>query len=251
MLYDVTSGKILYEKNAYTRCYPASTTKLLTASVALYYMKADEVIVVGNELDLIAFDSSVCSIQKGYVMTLSQLIKGLIISSGNDAAYTIAVNVARKVSGNQNMSNRAALDYFASLMNSYAKRIGANSSNFVNPDGYPVQNHYSTAYDLMLIARDAMKYSLIKEAASTYETIVTTSCSHWILFRNTNSLINKSSNYYYPYATGLKTGMTYDAGYCLISTATKNGKTLLAVALGASTDDGRYIDTINMFNAAF
>ena len=252
ILYDVTNGKILFEKNAYTRCYPASTTKLLTASVALYYMNENTLITVGDELDMIAFDSSVCGIQKGYVMTLSQLIMGLIISSGNDAAYTIAVNVARHVSGNPNMSNTAAINYFASLMNSYAKNIGAKSSNFVNPDGYPVQSHYSTAYDLMLIARDAMKYSTIKKAGETSETtIVITSASHWITFRNTNSLINKSSQYYYPSATGLKTGMTYDAGYCLISTATKNGKTLLAVALGSASDGGRYIDTINMFNAAF
>ncbi|MBR5774316.1 MAG: D-alanyl-D-alanine carboxypeptidase [Clostridia bacterium] len=251
LLYDVTNDKILFEKNASTKCYPASTTKLLTASVALYYMHGDTLMTVGDEIKMIGYDSSVCGLEVGYKLTLSQLITGLMMNSGNDAAYTIAVNVARFVSGNSNMSNSAAVKYFASLMNDFAKRLGATGSNFVNPDGYHDPNHYSTARDLLLIAKEAMKYSVVRNAGSTYEMKISTLSGEWLTFKNTNSLINPNSQYYYPAATGLKTGMTYGAGYCLIATATKDGRTLLSIAMGASNDKGRCTDTINMFNAGF
>ncbi len=251
LLYDVTNGKILFEKNANAKCYPASTTKLLTASVALYYMHGDTIMTVGDEIEMIGYDSSVCGLQQGYRMTLSQLITGLMMNSGNDAAYTIAVNVARYVSGYKDMSNAAAVNYFASLMNRFAKNLGATGSNFVNPDGYHDPNHYSTAHDLLLIAQEAMKYAVVRNASSAYEMKISTLSGQWLTFKNTNSLINSKSEYYYPYATGLKTGMTYGAGYCLIATATKDGRTLIAISMGASSDHGRYTDTINMLNAAF
>ncbi len=251
LLYDVTNDKILFEKNAYAKCYPASTTKLLTASVALYHMHGDTLMTVGDEIEMIGYDSSVCGIKQGYKMTLSQLITGLMMNSGNDAAYTIAVNVARFVANDPGMSNQDAVNYFASLMNRYARRLGATSSNFVNPDGYHHNNHYSTAHDLLLIAKHAMQYKVVRDAASTYEKKISTLSGQWMTFKNTNSLINKNSQYYYPDATGLKTGMTYTAGYCLIATATKDGRTLLSIVMGASNDHGRCTDTINMFNAAF
>lgn len=251
LLYDATNGRVLFEKNANTKCYPASTTKLLTASVALYYMHGDTIMTVGDEIEMIAFDSSVCGIKQGYRMTLSQLITGLMMNSGNDAAYTIAVNVARYVSGYSEMTNVAAVNYFASLMNRFAKNLGATGSNFVNPDGYHDPNHYSTAHDLLLFAQEAMKYKVVRTAASTYEMTISTLSGQWLTFRNTNSLINSKSEYYYPDATGLKTGMTYSAGYCLITTATRNGRTLITVAMGATNDHGRCTDTINMLNAGF
>ncbi len=251
LLYDVTNSKVLFEKNANVKCYPASTTKLLTVSVALYYMTGDTVMTVGDEIDMIGYDSSVCGLQKGYKLTLSQLIAGLMMNSGNDAAYTIAVNVAKYVSGYPGMTNVAAVNYFASLMNRFAQKLGATSSNFVNPDGYHDPNHYTTVHDLLLIAQEAMKYQLVRNVASTYEMTISTLTGQWLTFKNTNSLLNTSSQYYYPYATGLKTGMTYGAGYCLVATATKDGRTLIAIAMGASNDKGRCTDTINMFNAGF
>lgn len=251
MLYDYTNGKILFEKNAYAKCYPASTTKLLTASVALHYMSENEIITVGNEIEMVGYNSSVCGIQKGYKMTLSQLIMGLMIDSGNDAAYTIAVNVARKHSGNKNMSNQAAIEYFASLMNSYARQLGATSSNFVNPDGYHDPKHYSTVHDLLLITKNAMQFQTIKKAGSTYKMEVLLLSGEKMTFKSTNALINPNSKYYYSSATGLKTGTTSAAGNCLISTAKKNNRILIAITISSPTDAGRYIDTINMFNAAF
>lgn len=251
LIYDVTNGTILFEKNASARCYPASTTKLLTASVALYYMHADNVITVGDEINMIGYDSSVCGLKVGYKLTLSQLIQGLMINSGNDAAYTIAVSVARSVSGNNNMSNSEAVKYFASLMNSYARSLGATGSNFVTPDGYHNSNHYTTARDMLLIAQRAMKYDIIRRAGSTYETTITTVSGHKMTFKNTNTLLNPDSQYYYPDATGLKTGMTYTAGYCLVATATRGNRTLLVITMGAPSDNGRCIDTINMLNAGF
>ncbi|MBR5272511.1 MAG: D-alanyl-D-alanine carboxypeptidase [Clostridia bacterium] len=251
LLYDVTSGKVLFEKNANSKCYPASTTKLLTVSVALYYMTSDTVITVGDEINMIGYDSSVCGLKQGYVMTLGQLIAGLMMNSGNDAAYTIAVNVGRYVAGYSGMSNVAAVNYFVSLMNRFAQKLGATSSNFVTPDGYHDPNHYSTVHDLLIIAQEAMKHQLVRNLASTYEMTISTLSGQWLTFKNTNSLLNKSSEFYYPYATGLKTGMTYGAGYCLVTTATKDDRTLIAIAMGASNDKGRCTDTINMLNAGF
>ena len=162
VLIDEETGEILYEKKSYTKCYPASTTKLLTALVALDYAHADEIITVGDEANLAAPDSSKAGIRYGEQLSLEQLLNSLLIPSGNDAAYTIAAYIGRKASGGKALSERDAVDHFCNLMTAKAKKLGARDSNFTNPDGYQDEAHYTTSYDMALIAKEAMTHAEIR-----------------------------------------------------------------------------------------
>jgi D-alanyl-D-alanine carboxypeptidase (penicillin-binding protein 5/6) len=153
ILIDLNLGKILWQKNAQTRCYPASTTKILTALLALENCRLDEVVTVGDEANLAALSSSKAGIQYGQKLTVEQLLHCLLIPSGNDAAYVIAVHTARQMAHRPDLDEREAVNYFCRIMNKRARELGAVNSNFVNPDGFQHVEHYSTAYDLSLIAR--------------------------------------------------------------------------------------------------
>ena len=225
------TGKVLYGKQEHMRLYPASTTKTLTALIAAEYGNLDELVTVGDEVNLIPWDSSKAGLTVNEKITLRDLVLGLMINSGNDAANTIAVHIARKVS-NKDLTTQEALDYFAELMNQRARKAGALNSHFVNPHGYHDPDHYTTAYDLAMIGRDAMKNEFFMQAVSTtamdtkyWETGET---RYW---RSKNKLLNKNDKEYYEYATGGKTGYTSNAGQCLVTFASKDGLDLIAVVL--------------------
>ena len=154
----------------------------------------------------------------------------------------------------QNISGN--IDSFATLMNQKALELGCKNTHFTNPSGLHDKNHYSTAYDMALIARYCMKNETFRNIVSkTSCTIEATDKYQERYFKNTNDLINPSSKYYYEYAIGIKTGFTSQAKNCLISASKKDGLELIAVALGAeATEDGksgRYMDSINMFEYGF
>lgn len=183
VLYDMTEDKILFQKNGSKKCYPASTTKMLTAIVSSKIIDKDTVITVGDEIELIGEDSSTAGLVKGMKMTFETLIDALLLPSGNDAAYTIAVNSARIYSGDETLSNEEAVKLFVELMNDAAKQIGCKNTHFVTPDGWHDDNHYTTAEDLARIAAYAKtiplvsnsckksyaKWDLIKEESSSPE----------------------------------------------------------------------------------
>ncbi len=132
--YCVETKEMLFNYKNEEKIAPASLAKLLTACVALFYVDPEIEFDVGTELSLVKPHSSLCLIKKGHRLTLNDLITGLLLPSGNDAAYTIAVNVARKVSG-ENLPDKEAVLFFCRLMNSFAKLIGMKDSNFTSPDG--------------------------------------------------------------------------------------------------------------------
>lgn len=239
-VYNVTDKEYMFKNNINKRCYPASITKLITALVALKYMDEDDIIVVGNELNMVEAYSSRCDIQRGEKFRLKDLLYGLLLPSGGDAAYTIAVNCARKVSGNPNMGYVAAKNYFVSLMNKYMKSIGATGTNCVNPHGYPVKGHYSTVHDLVLVARNVLKNKTLKTITSTPYKYVKSLTGQKHSWGTTNSLIASYAYYYSPYAHGMKTGTVNDEYTGIISAATKNDKTIITVVIGCESYNARY-----------
>ncbi|MBR3767419.1 MAG: D-alanyl-D-alanine carboxypeptidase [Clostridia bacterium] len=240
VVYDVTNGKALFAKNEKAHISIASTTKLVTSLVALKYLSPDHVITVGNEIYLVKPNSSLSLIRPGHQLKLRTLIAAMLLPSGNDAAYTVAVNVARVHSGDSALSGTAAVNYFCNLMNEYARELGCNNTYFVNPEGWDDPNHFSTAEDMTKFALAAVKNSIITSIANIHSNKFYFYSGENITWNNSNELINPNSPYYYPYAHGLKTGTTYSAGKCLVANAVKDGREILILAYGCKEEADRF-----------
>jgi len=244
------TGKVLFGKHEHLRLYPASTTKILTALLAVELGDLDEIIIVGEEIHLAPWDGSKAGLEENERISLRDLVYGLMIHSGNDAGNTIAVHLARKVSG-KNLPTEEALEYFADMMNKRAKEAGALNSHFVNPHGYHDPDHYTTAYDLAMIGREALKNDFFREAAAT----TAMNNYYWSsgeprFWRSKNKLLNEKDAEYYPWATGGKTGYTSAAGHCLVTFASKDGLDLVAVVL--KTDyNMQWSETKNLLEYGF
>lgn len=239
-LYCIDDKTMLYADKINETVAPASLTKLLTASVALYYLSPQTVITVGSELNLVNPYSSLCLIQKGHRMKLYDLLTGMLMASGNDAAYTIAVATARAVYPDENLSDIQAIERFNILMNDFADSIGMNASNLTSPDGYDADSQYTTVKDLLILAKYAFSVPEIREITATYQKRVVIESGEVFNWTNTNNLINPNSAYYCPYAVGMKTGSTEYAGNCLISSFEKNEKIYISVVMGCNTSEDRY-----------
>jgi len=259
ILGEVSTGKIIYSKDADKKMYPASMTKILTALVALDYYDYDSLITVGDEINSVPYDSSKAGHTRGETLSVLNLMRGLIIPSGNDTSAVIALAVAKKVSGNASLSYAEGEQIFAGLMNEKAKSLGAVNSNFVNPHGYHDENHYSTANDIFKISQAfAMNNTLMKIAGETLysglgadeelkqESSLIIKNYYW----QTHNLLLSDGEYKYEYATGIKTGFTDEAGNCLVASAKKDGVELIAVIFN-SEDPNRWIDATNLFNYGF
>lgn len=246
-LLETNSGKVLYEKNGNQKMYPASTTKILTALLAIEHSNLKEKVRVGEEINLLQRDGSKARLKKGESLTMADLLRGLMLPSGNDAALTIAVHIGRKVSGDGSLSVPEALDKFADLMNDRAREAGALGSHFTNPHGYHDANHYTTPHDMGMIAREAMKHDFFREVVKTTKYVLegkgdTPDKNNIRKWENTNQLIQKKSPYYYSYSTGIKTGYTSEAGYCLVSSASHGDLDVISVVFNSSYE-GRWQDS--------
>lgn len=246
ILIESKTGKILYEKNIYERKYPASTTKILTAIIALENCDLNEVATASQTaIHSVKSGYSIANIQVGESFTIGELIDVMMIHSANEAANVIAEHISGSISE------------FANLMNQKAKEIGCLDSNFVNANGSHNDNHYSTAYDLAMIARYCMNNEEFRKIVTKSSCSLPTTeiYQEERVFKNTNSLMQESSRYYYPYCNGIKTGFTTPAKNCLISSSNKDGFEVISVILHAeATEDGlsaRYLDTINLFEYGY
>ncbi len=247
ILIEQTTGKVLFAKNQDARTYPASTTKIMTALLALERGKLQDTVTVGDEVKTIKLDSSKAALKPGQHITLANLLKGLMLPSGNDAAMTIAVYIGRKTAGNRSMAADKAVQRFVDLMNARAKELGTTGTHFVNPHGYHNAAHYTTAHDLALIARQAMKSRYFREVVQMRTAAATgigkvNGTAMWV---NTNKLIKPGGKFYYHYATGIKTGHTDEAGYCLVSSAAKGGMKVIAVVLKGAEKE-QWSDSIKL-----
>ncbi|WP_158097752.1 D-alanyl-D-alanine carboxypeptidase family protein [Tyzzerella sp. An114] len=259
ILIEPETGTIIYEKNSNERMYPASMTKILTALVTLDYFDYDALVTVGNEINEVTLDSSKAGHKKGETLSVENLIRGLMIPSGNDSANVLAAAVAKKVENNNDLSYEECEKIFTDLMNKKAEELGCKNSHFANAHGYHDDNHYTTAYDMSLITAEALKNDTIKKiageksfsgdgAGNTLEenTNLITQEYNW----KSHNLLIADSEYHYEYATGLKTGFTDQAGDCVAATAEKDGTELIAVIMN-SEDPNRWIDAKNLFDYGF
>ena len=248
ILVEISTGRILYEKNSTQKMYPASTTKILTAILVIENCNLDEMVTVRESaLSNIPSGYVTCNLQVGEQLSVNDLLYALMIPSANDAAYVLAEYVSGSV------------DEFSSLMNTKARDLGCKTTHFVNPNGIHDDSHYSTAYDLYLIANYAMKNETFRKLVSTTEyTLPATEQypSEDRVLKTTNELLNENSrNYYYKNAIGIKTGYTSKAGNCLVAGASRDGLEFIAVVLnGGTTNEGlnsRYIDSKKLFEYAY
>ncbi len=236
ILIDAESGLVLYEKNAHTRMYPASTTKVMTAILALENGNFDDVVTVSyNAVNTISFDSSKAGLYEGEEISFKDLVYTLLICSANDSANVIAEHIAGDVSS------------FVDMMNTRALEIGAKNTHFVNTHGLHNESHYTTAYDLAILASHAMKMPVFREivAMRSYSLAPSNKFDETRYFNSTNHLLNPNSRYYYKNAVGIKTGYTDNAKSCLVSAAEANGKTYIAVVLGAENIDGQSMSFVD------
>lgn len=246
LLIDVESGEVLYEKNASRRMYPASTTKILTALVAIETGDLDEIVIVGEEILEAGWDESRAGLRVGEHWMLRDLIKALLLPSGNDAARTIAVHIARSEYGDH-LTIDEAFEQFAAMMNRRAQLAGATHSHFTNPHGLHDDHHYTTAMDIALIAIDAMRLPEFREIVQLElgEAVRADAHAEVIRLANRNRLLDEGSDYYYPAATGIKTGYTTTAGWCLVASAEEGGREVVAVVLNSS-QLGVWTDSIRL-----
>lgn len=236
-------GKVLFDERGGAKRYPASTTKVLTALVALEIGNLDDVVRVGDEANLPKPGSSTAQLRYGEKLTFAQLLNAMLIPSGNDAAYVIAAYIGRKAAGDPQMDYRDAVEAFIGLMNRRAEELGAAHSHFTSPDGYHDEQHYTTAGDMALIAREAMKHKEFREIVVKTQYKLPdvkvkdkegrTKTQSRVL-ENTNLLLDDSGSEYLPGCTGIKTGHTSEAGYCLVASAARGGESVIAVVLDST-----------------
>lgn len=241
------TNTVLYQKKGTHRIAPASTAKMITALTVLDYFSPNDELTVGAEIRMIHGDSSRAWLTKGDTLTVRQLLIALMLPSGNDAAYTLAVNTGKKIAGDNGLTNKQSIHVFMDKVNEKSQMLGTENSNFVVPDGYDVDGQYTTAYDLALIAKACLDNPIISQIVASY-----TSSERWangraVTYNNTNELLNPSSQWYRPEVIGLKTGNSSLAGACLVSAAVISGETYICVVMG-STEDARFQDSIDIYD---
>ncbi|MBQ9070347.1 MAG: D-alanyl-D-alanine carboxypeptidase [Clostridia bacterium] len=217
VLYEPVTDNFLYTKNANVRLPMASTTKIMTALVALEESDLNEEIRVADEA--IGIEGSSLYLKRGEILSMKELLYGLMLRSANDAAAAIAYAVS------------GGIDEFADKMNEKARSLGLTDTHFTNPHGLDDEEHYTTARELALISAAALKNQTFKEIVSSKKTTITNKDGEARLVVNHNKLLNL-----YDGAIGVKTGFTKRCGRCLVGAAEKDGLTFITVTINAPDD---------------
>ena len=237
ILIEAATGEVLYSKNASERLAPASMTKIMSLILIMENiekgnLKWNDVVVVSK--NAASMGGSQIFLEANEMMSVEDLVKGICVASGNDAT----VALAEKIAGTEAS--------FVKLMNEKASRLGLKNTHFVNSTGLDAEGHYSTAFDMAVMARELVKHPKILEFSSIYEDYLrkNTSNSFWLV--NTNKLVK-----FYSYIDGLKTGYTGNAGYCLTATGKKKDMRLISVVMGEVSTEKRSADTLAMLDYGF
>lgn len=231
IVYDRTSQTILFEKNAFDRTAMASTTKIMTAILALENANLTDIVKISKKAANTG--GSTLGINTNSEMTLETLLYGLLLRSGNDCAVAIAEYIG------------GSIENFANLMNKKAKELNLKNTNFVTPHGLDAPNHYTTAYDLALLTDYALKNETFYKIVGTKMTQISLGNSTKSI-TNTNELLNQIDGVY-----GVKTGFTADAGRCLVSACKRDNFDIIVIVLGAGTKSQRATDSINLINYTY
>ena len=245
LLVDGSTGQVLLQQDAHEQLYPASLTKCMTTLLVLQAvdegtLSLDQTITASQTaINMLTDDSSSAGIQAGEQLTVEQLLYCVMVQSANEACYILAEAVSGSV------------DAFVEEMNAEAERLGCKDTHFVNPCGLHDPEHYTSAWDMYLIVKEAMNYSMFMTLANTKTyTLPATNLSEERTFHTTNGLIDRwrYTEYIYPYAQGIKTGHTSNAGYCLVSYAEQGSRSLIGVVLGAQAVTENGSTTIQSFS---
>lgn len=237
ILIEASTGEVIYEKNSHEKLPPASMTKMMSMllvieSIENDVLKWDDVVTISANAS--GMGGSQILLETGDQVTVEDLFKGVAVMSGNDAVVALAETVSGSV------------DEFVKRMNERAKELGMNDTNFKNPHGLDDANHYTSAYDMSILARELVKHKKVLEFTKIYEDYLRKGTDRELWLVNTNKLVR-----FYPGADGLKTGYTKTAGYCLTATALKNDMRLIAVAMGEESSATRNTEVMAMLDYGY
>lgn len=242
-LFQLDTAEVKYAEKIHDKLYPASTTKILTAYIALKYGNLDDKITVSKEAVGVPLDSSRAGLLTGDSVTLKDLLYGLMLPSGNDSA----VAIAEHISGSE--------AEFAKLMNEEARILGATNSNFVNAHGYQDENHYTTAYDLYLILKECVKNETFLEVVSSVEYPINIDQKNGTYRKVTWKQSNQYVNGYRSEPSGIdvvggKTGTTNEAGACLVLYSETENHPYISIVMGANNKNILYDNMTCLISAA-
>ncbi len=226
VLYEPLSKTFIYEKNSNVRLSMASTTKIMTALLAIEECDLSDTVIIPKEAT--GIEGSSIYLKPGDIITVNDLVYSVLLQSANDAATALALKIAGDVKS------------FADIMNKKAKEIGLTDTSFENPHGLDSENHYTTAHDLAILAAEALKNDTFREICATYKHSFFISDTVRTVV-NHNKLLKQ-----YKGANGVKTGYTDKSGRCLVSSATRDGLTLIAVTLDAPDDWNDHKKLLNL-----
>lgn len=237
ILIEESTGKVIYENNADEQLNPASMTKIMSLILIMDAIENNKISLADNVVvskDASSMGGSQVYINEGETYSVEELLKGVAIASANDAV----VALAEKVAGSK--------ERFVNLMNDKVKKLGLKNTNFMNPHGLDEDNHYSSARDMAVMARELLKYKSILNYTSRYEDYFKKKDGSSIWLVNTNKLVK-----FYTGMDGLKTGYTSSAGYCLTATAKRNDLRFISVVMGEESIENRTEDTLKLLNYGF
>lgn len=237
IMIEASTGEILFQKDANTRMAPASMTKIMSMLLIMEELekgtlKWNEMITASDRAS--SMGGSQIFLEAGEKMSVTDMLKGIAIASGNDAT----VAMAERIAGSE--------ESFVKKMNERAKELGLKNTSFINSTGLTADNHYSSAYDMSIMAKELIKHEKILEFTSTYEEYLRKNTNNPFWLVNTNRLVK-----FYNGVDGLKTGFTNEAGYCLTSTAKKDGMRLITVVMNEPDTGKRSSDTAKMLDYGF
>lgn len=242
IIMEASTGTVLYEKNSHEQCYPASITKIMTSMLAVKNSNLDEEVTFSKDA-VYKTEGSGISRDVGEVMTMRECLYGLMLESANECGYAIAEHTG------------GSYDNFVKMMNDEAKRLGCKDTHFNNPHGLPDEAHKTSAYDIALISREALKSDVFRMIVNTRRHTIPPTNKHQdeTYLSNHHKMRNNyqgDEQYLYEYCIGGKTGYTSVAGSTLATFAEKDGMTLICVVM-RETAPNHYIDTRTLFDYCF
>lgn len=238
VLMDASTGSLLYEKNCHQKLPPASVTKVMTMliiceAIESGKIKIDDEVTISEKAS--SMGGSQIFLEVGETQTVETLLKGIAIASANDACVAMAEYIGGSV------------EEFVDMMNKRANELNMKDTHFANTNGLPIKNHYTSAYDIALMSKELLNHKIIEKYLTTWMDNVTVGKKHaQIGLANTNKLIK-----YYNGATGVKTGFTGEAKFCVSASAKRNNTHLIAVILGGETSKDRFQDASNLLDYGF